>query len=222
MQRSCGIFENFLTWNNIFHCNRGSGAAQSRSGNGKTDLGRCPSEVRRSKRTSVRKRPQDHTYESRLCGIRRRAAKYTLWSLLIRPPFRSELTLPMFYYSLSYQYRICKNFFDTFGILSKNVVKARSAEASIGGVVWRRRIRTAPQPAAVPRGNAASRRRQNGYFPQGAHRACKTVDCRPRRMYNDKRLGVPPARSAEKYPLNLVKLALAKGSKNLFGILSSP
>ena len=120
-----------------------SGAAQSRSGNGKTDLGRCPSEVRRSKRTSVRKRPQDHTYESRLCGIRRRAAKYTLWSLLIRPPFRSELTLPMFYYSLSYQYRICKNFLDTFGILSKNVVKARSAEASIGGVVWRRRIRTA-------------------------------------------------------------------------------
>lgn len=65
-------------------------------------------------------------------------------------------------------------------------------------------------------------RRRNGYFPQGAHRACKTVDCRPRRMYNDKRLGVPPTRSAEKYPLNLVKLALAKGSKNLFGILSSP
>ena len=143
LQRSCGISEKFLTWNNIFHCNRGSGAEQSRSGNEKTDLGRCPSEVRRSKRTSVRKRPQDHTYESRLCGIRRRAAKYTLWSLLIRPPFRSELTLLMFYYSLSYQYRICKNFFGTFGILSKNVVKARSAEASIGGVVWRRRIRTA-------------------------------------------------------------------------------
>lgn len=202
----------------------GSGAAQSRSGNGKTDLGRCPSEVRRSKRTSVRKRPQDHTYESRLCGTRRRAAKYTLWSLLIRPPFRSELTLPMFYYSLSYQYRICKNFFDTFGILSKNVVKARSAKR--GSFDRRRCLAEAysdsPQTAAVSRGNAASRRRRNGYFPQGAHRACKTVDCRPRRMYNDKRLGVPPARSAEKYPLNLVKLALAKGSKNLFGILSSP
>ncbi len=107
-----------------------------------------------------------------------------------------------------------------------NFIEKRRESARRGSFDRRRCLAEAysdsPQTAAVSRGNAASRRRRNGYFPQGAHRACKTVDCRPRRMYNDKRLGVPPARSAEKYPLNLVKLALAKGSKNLFGILSSP
>ena len=180
-----------------------------------------PKSVDRSGQASAKDRKITHTKAaSAAYGAGRQNTRYGLYSSdrPSGPSLRSRRSITVYHINIGFA-RIFSMLLEFY---RKNVVKARSAEASIGGVVWRRRIRTAPQPAAVPRGNAASRRRRNGYFPQGAHRACKTVDCRPRRMYNDKRLGVPPTRSAEKYPLNLVKLVLAKGSKNLFGILSSP
>lgn len=179
-----------------------------------------PKSVDRSGQASAKDRKITHTKAaSAAYGAGRQNTRYGLYSSdrPSGPSLRSLCSITVYHINIGFA-RI-------FSILLDFIEKRRES-AKRGSFDRRRCLAEAysdsPQTAAVSRGNAASRRRRNGYFPQGGHRACKTVDCRPRRMYNDKRLGVPPARSAEKYPLNLVKLALAKGSKNLFGILSSP